>query len=332
MIPQEDGSLKSMEKQPLDKLRMPDYGLTQHEIDALVTVIMGSVKDEIPAGKLPEVNAKQLALEAGEQIIQTNNCKGCHKIDGDGGAILPATAEWLREIADETNAEDMSIVQSFSPPLLNTQGRKTQPEWLLNWFKDITMIRPHLQVRMPSFDFTDEEWNTIIEYFQQKDGQSLAYELPHSMNINSDSYKAGNVIQELGACTNCHFYGNQKPKQAALTWAPNLVLTKNRLRPEWLLEFFSNPQDIMPGTKMPAPYLPTPDVLETDDAVTTWGKDLVKLKGNQEAMLEGLRDYMWNIKGKVDISEEIKAYFDENGYDFSDGEDEDEDDWDDEDW
>ena len=49
-------------------------------------------------------------------------------------------------------------------------------------------------------------------------------------------------------------------------------------------------------------------------------------------MLEGLRDYMWNIKGKVDISEEIKAYFDENGYDFSEGEDDDEDDWDDEDW
>ena len=90
----------------------------------------------------------------------------------------------------------------------------------------------------------------------------------------------------------------------------------------------------MPGTKMPAPYLPTPDVLETDDAVETWGRDLVKLKGNQEAMLEGLRDYMWNIKGKVDISGEIKEYFDENGYDFSDGSEDydDEDDWDDEDW
>jgi hypothetical protein len=49
-------------------------------------------------------------------------------------------------------------------------------------------------------------------------------------------------------------------------------------------------------------------------------------------MLEGLRDYMWSIKGKVDISEEIKTYFDENGYDFSGSEDEDEDDWDDEDW
>ena len=51
-------------------------------------------------------------------------------------------------------------------------------------------------------------------------------------------------------------------------------------------------------------------------------------------MLEGLRDYMWNIKGKADISDEVKDYFDENGYDFSDGNDEDDedDDWDDDDW
>ena len=76
-----------------------------------------------------------------------------------------------------------------------------------------------------------------------------------------------------------------------------------------------------------------PDVLETSDAIDVWGKDLVKLKGNQEAMLEGLRDYMWNIKGQVDISDEVKEYFDENGYDFSDGNDEDDDeDWGDDDW
>ena len=141
-------------------------------------------------------------------------------------------------------------------------------------------------------------------------------------------------MHELGACNNCHFYGTEFPTQEASTWAPNLALTKERLNPEWVVDWLREPQAIMPGTKMPAPYLPTPDVLETDDAVETWGRDLVNLKGNQEAMLEGLRDYMWNIKGKVDISGEIKEYFDENGYDFSDGSEDydDEDDWDDEDW
>jgi hypothetical protein len=45
----------------------------------------------------------------------------------------------------------------------------------------------------------------------------------------------------------------------------------------------------------------------------------------------GKRDYNISIPGKKDISIEIKAYFDKNGYDFGEKEG-DEDDWDDEDW
>ena len=196
-------------------------------------------------------------------------------------------------------------------------------------------VRPNLQVRMPSFhQISDKEWDTIIKYFQSIDDENTGYRAPHQFASSSSKFKAGEKVHELGACNNCHFYGTEFPTQVASTWAPNLALTKERLNPEWVVDWLREPQTIMPGTKMPAPYLPTPDVLETDDAVETWGRDLVKLKGNQEAMLEGLRDYMWNIKGKVDISAEIKEYFDENGYDFSDGSEDydDEDDWDDEDW
>ena len=72
----------------------------------------------------------------------------------------------------------------------------------------------------------------------------------------------------------------------------------------------------MPGTKMPAPYLPDQDILSLDGAENDWGKAVVELNGDSTAMLDGLRDYLWNIKGKVNIDSTIKAYFDENGYDF----------------
>ena len=42
-------------------------------------------------------------------------------------------------------------------------------------------------------------------------------------------------------------------------------------------------------------------------------------------MLEGLRDYNISISGKKDISKEIKAYFDKNGYNFGEEEGDDED-------
>ena len=135
------------------------------------------------------------------------------------------------------------------------------------------------------------------------------------------------------SCDNCHFYGTTFPKQDASTWAPNMALTKDRLNPDWVKEWLRDPQNIMPGTKMPAPFLPTEDLLTIDGAKNDWGEELVKMNGDTEAMLDGLRDYVWSIKGKTNIDKTIQDYFDENGYEFSGDEDEDEDEWgDDDDW
>lgn len=327
LIPNDDGTISVKELRPLEKSRMPHYGLEHKEIESLVTLIMGLVKDEIPPSKLPEKSPTYLAIAKGEQFIHTNNCLGCHKLDGEGGAIWPSTAEWLKVVADETNSEDMSLVQSFSPPLLNTQGRKTQPQWLLKWFKEVSMVRPHLAARMPSFDYTDEEWNKIISYFQYKDGQSLKYEDPHNFTMNSSSYKAGDKIAEMGACNNCHFYGEEKPKQAALTWAPNLVLTKERLRPEWLVEWFINPQDVMPGTKMPAPYIPTEEPIGSIREV--WGRDVEKISNDSTLLYKALIDWMWGMEGRSDVSNIVRRHIKSDGYGFII---EEEDDWGDDDW
>lgn len=328
MIPQEDGNLALKVKSPLDKLRMPQYNLTEYEREAVVTLIMGLVKDEIAETKRPEQDARQMAIEAGEQLIHTNNCLGCHTMDGDGGPIQPAVKDWLTEIAGSETADDASAVLNFAPPSLDTEGQKVQPEWLLDFLKKPSMIRPQLQVRMPTFDFTDEEFNTLILYFQLKDGQTLAYEDPHGVSKSSSLFKAGDVIQDLGACNNCHFYGSTKPKQAAQTWAPNLALTKVRLRPDWVVDWLRDPQAIMPGTKMPAPYLPIEEPIE--DVKSAWGKDVAKLHPDSEAMLRALRDYMWGIDGKQDVSSIVKRHLETEGYGFI-MEDE-EDDWGDDDW
>ena len=90
----------------------------------------------------------------------------------------------------------------------------------------------------------------------------------------------------------------------------------------------------MPGTKMPAPYLPDKETLAADGSEDIMGEALVKLGGDSTAMLDGLRDYLWNIKGSTNIDGLIKAYFDEHGYDFdsiSEDDYEEEEGWDDED-
>ena len=119
-----------------------------------------------------------------------------------------------------------------------------------------------------------------------------------------------------------------KPRQDALTWAPNLVLTKERLRPEWLIEWFNNPQEVMPGTKMPAPYIPVDEPVA--DVKEYWGDEVAFFIGDTTGMLYGLIDWMWGLEGKEDVSTIVKKHLDEKGYGFISDEEDDE--WGDDEW
>jgi len=296
-----------------DKSRMPNFYFKPEEIEAIVTAILGFTSNKVSDSKQVYNLVEDKSVFEGYSLINKYNCQGCHNIQNFGGQIA-----------------DIIGTLEYSPPNLNTQGSKTQPDWLFHFFKEPTIIRPNLQVRMPSFNFTDSQWNSIIKAFQHMDNRNLLIEDSFVVDSNSSKFKAGGKLHTFGACNNCHFYGSEFPKQSAQTWAPNLAITKDRLRPEWVVDWLDNPGSIMPGTAMPAPYIPDSITLSLNNALQTWGKDIIDLNGDRQAMLEALTDYIYTIEGQKDISKIIKDYFKENGYDF-DSEDE-EDDFDDEEW
>jgi len=294
-----------------DKLRMPNFNLNPEEIEAIVTAILSFNDDKVGESVLASRAVSDPQIFEGRKLIRDNNCQGCHIINGFGGQI----------------AENYSAPE-YAPPNLNTEGAKVQPEWLFNFFYNPTIIRPNLQVRMPSFNLKDEEWNAIIKAFQHWDDNLIAFESDFHVDQSTNHFKAGEKLHDLGACNNCHFYGTTFPKQGAQTWAPNMALTKERLQSDWVIDWLRDPQDIMPGTKMPVPYLPDAEILELPGAASDWGKYIISIGGDREIMLEGLRDYVYSISGKTDITTEIQNYFNKNGYNFETDEDEDED----EDW
>ena len=292
-----------------DKLRMPNFNLKPEEIEAIVTAILGFTDDKVGESMLASKLVPDPQIFEGRKLIRDNNCHGCHIIDGFGG-----------QIAENYRAPE------YAPPNLNTEGAKVQPDWLFSFFHNPSIIRPNLQVRMPSFNLTDEDWNAIIRAFQHSDNDLLAFESDYHVDQSTTQFKAGEKLHELGACNNCHFYGTTFPKQGAQTWAPNMALTKERLQSDWVVDWLRDPQVIMPGTKMPAPFLPDAEILELPGAASDWGKYVISIGGDREIMLEGLRDYVYSIPGKTDITTEIQNYFKKNGYNFEIDEDED-DDW-----
>jgi len=64
------------------------------------------------------------------------------------------------------------------------------------------------------------------------------------------SAKLGKQMFDAYRCALCH----ATKKGQALTddiIAPNLILAKERLRPQWILKWLIDPQTMQPGTKMP---------------------------------------------------------------------------------
>lgn len=319
---------KDKVKTEYEKLRMPNFEFDEAEVEALTTALLGFVKASY--GVKPERSVNPIVHE-GQWLVRKFNCQGCHFIEGDGGAIRPTITDWLEKTnsINRTTAEE--VTADFSPPDLNSQGSKTQPDWLFEFFKKPFTIRPSLKVRMPTFSLTDNEWNSIIKYFQFLEGEELAYESPHLVDRSTSAYRAGEKLQELGECNKCHFYGTTFPTQTADTWAPNLALVKERLRPEWVSEWLDDPQVIMKGTKMPAPSIPTAEDVQDPDVLEMVGEDVAAFIGERDVLINGLTDYLYTIPGKTDISQEVKDYFDKNNYNFLKVEEE-SDDWDDEGW
>lgn len=64
------------------------------------------------------------------------------------------------------------------------------------------------------------------------------------------SAKFGKQMFTAYQCTKCHATREDQPLNDDIV-APNLILAKERLRPEWILHWLIDPQSLQPGTKMP---------------------------------------------------------------------------------
>src|SRR5205814_3161555 len=79
--------------QPLDKLRMPNFDLSDVEVDRLLTAIMSFQREIQPAAAMVPRSARYDNLGAGRTLVHRRNCVGCHIIEGDGGDFLKLVAE-----------------------------------------------------------------------------------------------------------------------------------------------------------------------------------------------------------------------------------------------
>ena len=214
-----------------DLTRMPNYYMSDKEAMDTTIALLGRVSDYIPAQGKKQYSAHEMIALEGKQVMAKYNCVGCHSIDGHGGDITQMYQDDLNE----------------GPPYLVGQGHRVQADWFHHFLKNVYPIRPWLSVRMPSFEFSNEEVNKIVTMFQAK-SEVQTFEDNRAKVVWEPGERDGaKALFNNLACASCHTDGFNRDDPTA----PSLLLAKHRLRPSWIKKWLSNPQAIMPYTVMP---------------------------------------------------------------------------------
>ena len=161
-----------------------------------------------------------------------------------------------------------------------------QPDWLFRFIKDPVTIRPWLRVRMPTFYFSDDDAIVVENYFSKLSDQKFKYQYVEDKKMPKEEYEAADLLFSVNYfdCFSCHQKGEKKPEGSPEGWAPDLILARERLKPEWIITWITDPQGFQPGTKMPAYY---PDSCPPNI-----------MGGDPDEQIRIMKDYLMNLDQK----------------------------------
>ncbi len=239
------------EREHLERLRMPNFNLSETEINALTTFLLGAVETTFPEQYRFEPEDDRAAVQEGWWILTRYNCTGCHQIrPGNQSAFMSIP----RYTDDPDWAEQL-------PPQLYTEGARVQPDWLTQFIRnpaqsetDINRngVRTYLHARMPTFYFSDRQLSKLTKFFMARDSQPVPY-MPEEMAPLTQAERViGRQLftSDAAPCLNCHMTGI--PSQDVDATAPNFLIAADRLKPNWTYRWMLEPASIAPGTAMPS--------------------------------------------------------------------------------
>ncbi len=268
---------------PDEKLRMPNFGFTAEQTEAVVTALAGFAESNAELTRIVPRTPDNLAIERGQQIVRTNNCQGCHIIEDEGGAIASTITAWLQRFRDKGAAEAEAATVGFAPPNLIGEGAKVKSDWLFEFLHQPSEIRPWLAARMPTFGFSASEINDLTLYFSTLDDEEYPFVDRVEPALTAAELAAAEKLfsRNYLNCTTCHIQAGQTPGGTADRWAPDFALAAQRLKPEWIIDWIADPQALLPGTRMPTfyPQATPPDILG----------------GDPDYQIRVLRDYLLTI-------------------------------------
>ena len=247
---------------------MPQFNLADEDIDALRVLLGGFRERKVGQRYLADQSERVVQVVEGRRLMQQYNCIGCHEIENQGG--------FVKKYYENPAA---------APPPLHGEGEKVQSNWLFGFLKAPSLLRPWLEIRMPTFGLSDEHTTQLVSYFNGLSKVDSPFVYFNEAGVPKQHLEAAQKLasEDYFNCFSCHVRGNKNPEGPPEGWAPDLAMARQRLNPSWIIKWIQDPQKIQPGTKMPSFYPGGPDDI---------------LDGKDDRQIEALRDYVMSL-GRV---------------------------------
>jgi len=210
--------------------------------------------------------AGRIRLPGSKAVVQESNVVA--KSNGRGGDLAHWLVGQLRE-----ELQDVNKAWQASPPPLYKEGIKVQTPWLFRFLKNPEQIRYTTVLRMPRFNMSDSEAQTLANYFAAVDGvsypyQSIPHQEPQYLVSMEEQFKAAHAgvmdSYELQAwktlngplCAKCHQLGGKpyKSTDPKDIRGPNLERVEKRLQGDWTRAWVYKPTWFTPYTSMPVNF------------------------------------------------------------------------------
>ena len=220
-------------------LKMPLINLTEEDTQALVARVLAFDRPTLPARYEARASESQHARRDVSWMVAHLNCNGCHRLNGRD----PQIARFFER-------------RNLVPPTLEGVGARLQGQYMYQFVLDPKPVRPWLKIRMPRFGFTEVQARTLVAGLAAMASATNPYTYVATQeSVPPDRFHRGIRRFRHYKCMQCHPTSVDQglpegvdPEDLSI----NLMLSKTRLRPEWIRDFLARPKQIAgTQTRMP---------------------------------------------------------------------------------
>ncbi len=223
-------------------------------------------------------SARAQDAEAGRRAVERFGCVNCHAVPAvaersDGGCV--GCHQDVQRRAAAHFGRSPEVVHLLATPSLLHVTRRLDEAYLVRFLMDPHDVRHRLEESMPRLPIDRQTARDIVAFLKREGG---TFRAPPSPAPSRARFARGERVFADAGCVGCHAFGNvpaeyELPHAAlvglgdAATLAPNLRYARERMSPDTMLAWITDPGSVAPSAHMPTPEISADDALAVRDYV-----------------------------------------------------------------